>query len=256
MNATSDDYQRALDGVLADLRGMDADVISVILYGSMADGSIVPGKSDIDLLVFLRQELLEDKGRYLAALEIMVTACKRLSRSGLPVLPFGYNTDIDSLSILFFPALSSEQSCKVVMGEDIRPRISQGLTRRASVDKLFFTVRSLQAHPLAVYLSRKKLTRADCDLLARTLIRTKKHLVFCACLALDIWVKYLDMPRELQNALPGVNMAVLESIKTLRTDPDSCGDAEFLLKTLVEMLVLIEEIHDRVLAKMKEGGRI
>jgi tRNA nucleotidyltransferase (CCA-adding enzyme) len=86
-----EDYDRAVQEFVANMRRLGADVVSVLLYGSIARGSVVPGESDLlDAQVFLRDEVFQTKERFLNVLETMVESFQRLSRTGIPFHPFLY----------------------------------------------------------------------------------------------------------------------------------------------------------------------
>ena len=68
------DLFRVVQKLVADLASMGDRLLSVMLFGSMAQGTASPGRSDIDATVFLRDAAFRDRETFLTTLETMVIA--------------------------------------------------------------------------------------------------------------------------------------------------------------------------------------
>jgi hypothetical protein len=251
MNATTvEDYDRAVQAFVADMRACGDDMVSILLYGSVARESVVPGESDLlDAQVFLRDEVFQDKERFLRVLQTMVESCQRLLRTGIPFHPFIYFSRAEAS---YHPALylsnwKSEKTSRVLYGEDIRPQISSRESSRAVAANAFFEGRRSMAHPLAVYLSRKDWTPQDRREVVHRLISLKKHMTIMACFALGIPTEASQAVAELEKVLPDLDTSVLKRIDSLR---DQTGPREELRDPrglLRETLIFIENLHDRII---------
>jgi predicted nucleotidyltransferase len=249
MTITIETYQNALDDFLRDLGPIRDDVVSVFLFGSMARGEVRPGHSDImDALVFLRLEVFEERERFLRCLEIMVEISADLARRGLLYHPFNYWVEPASMSAMFLPPFRSEQSSKIVLGEDIRPLTGSTPESFSFARQAFFEARR-RALPMAYFLGKPELTEEDCQYICGALINARKYFPMFACMAFDIWVGESEIFDELKNALPGVDMSAFDEIKAVRDYPEHLIEAEELRGLVRRTFVLIESLHDEIIRR-------
>lgn len=256
MTITLADYQRAESDFLEHLHRMEEEVVSVLLFGSMARDEVNPGRSDImDAFVFLRREVFEEREAYLNALEIMTQCCERLGQSGIPFHPFFYWDDYTSMSAMFLPPFRSERFSRVIMGSDIRPHIESSMASHAFAGKAFFAARR-RGHALAAYLRKPELTPEERKRIAGALLAGRKYFPMLACLALDVRVGESEMVRELEKTFPDMDTAILTRSKILQTHADILNDDEALRGMLREMLEFVERLHELVILKLNETGKL
>ncbi len=114
---------------------------SVMLYGSMARGEVVPGHSDLDFWVFVRHESFADESRFSELLRRLTQAAQILADSGLPVIhAFCYYSDdeLDWLPQALVPNLANDASSRVIVGDEIRAELSSTTASRALYRQSYF----------------------------------------------------------------------------------------------------------------------
>jgi|KBSSwiStaDraftv2_1062776.scaffolds.fasta_scaffold82357_3 predicted nucleotidyltransferase len=249
---TVQDYDNAIRDFLSDLDQLGDDVASVLLYGSVAREDVVPGESDLmDAHVFLRNEVFQDKDRFLRSLEVMVEACGRLSQTGLPFHPWHYfSLDEAVLSpAMYLPTWHSDRTSKVLKGEDIRPRISSTETSHAVAATSFFNARRTTAHLLAFYLSKKEWSADDEQKVKHRLASLKKHICIMGCFALGIPAEASEAVAKLRERLPSLDIAVLYAIDSLRNETGAPPqEPRALRQVLRDALMFVEHLHDEIVA--------
>jgi predicted nucleotidyltransferase len=255
MNLTSvEDYEMAIRRFLSDMERLGGDLVSVLLYGSVARGDIVPGESDmLDAHVFLREEVFQSKERFLKVLEIMVEASKHLSQTGIPYHPYHYFSvaEADRSPAIYLPTWQSDGTSKVLFGEDLRPQISSRESSQAVAATSFFEARRIMAHPLSLYLSRRHWTPDERRKIVHRLHSLKKHITIMACFALGIPCEASQAVAELERALPGLDTSVLQRIDSFRSQSEPREELNNLREILREMLLFVEHLHDEVLAALR-----
>lgn len=254
MSVTAKDYQEVTRRFTEDMKALGEDVVSVILYGSIARGNIRPGKSDVmDAYVFLRKEVFEDRTRFLDVLQHLVQMCNWLSQTQLPfVHPFHYYSEdeMGNLPAGFVGTVRSEQSSKILLGEDIRPRLGSSKGCRSAMDTGLFFYVSEGCLRLTKYLREKALTEEDCRCIINGLSFARKFLPAAISSALEMEPGELTALEEIKKALPSFDFGVLDRIKELRDDP--AADVETVREILTEMITLVVELRDMLLARWKQ----
>jgi predicted nucleotidyltransferase len=252
MTCTKEDYQRAADGLVADVSKIGDDVAGVILYGSLVRGDIRPGQSDImDAFVFLRNEIFQDKPRYLNALDVMVEATVRLSSYGIPMHPFFYWDDVSPMPALFYLTFVSDKSSKPVLGADLRSRLRCSPVSVAFARNIFFDFRR-QGHHGVIFLAKEEWDDRDIARVRNILTSAKKYLVMMSCWALDLWVPLPETIAALQKKLPHIDLSVLGKIETALASADS-PDVERLREIFIQTFDLIEDLHDAICSSNVEA---
>ena len=248
---TVEDYEAALDAFLADIQELGSDLLSVLLYGSLARGDIRPGRSDImDAYVYLRRDVFESREKFIRALEIMTDASIRLSQSELPYHPFHYfsEDELNCLPAVYGPTWKRDERT-VVAGEDVRSRIDSTPATVSVARVSFFNTRRTMGYFLSQYL-QKEFKPGECEKVAKSLVSLKKHLLPMACAVVDIWTVTSESISELQKALPGLDVSVLQSIdKLARVEPDELNPNE-VRQTLRETLLFMEDLRERLLIQL------
>jgi hypothetical protein len=133
MSLSMKDYDDAIQGLVDDLQPLGPELLAVMLFGSIPQGTASPGRSDVDALVFLRGTAFRDREAFLAALETIVNACKGLAGRGkLYSHAFGYvaHDELHPWMTSYLPSfLPPRPDCAVeevrfVFGEDLRGSIN------------------------------------------------------------------------------------------------------------------------------------
>lgn len=248
MNCTKEDYQRIAGDFVQDMSKLGDAAASVIIYGSLVRGDIRPGQSDImDAFLFLRDEIFQDKARYLKALDIMVEASGRLSQHGrehgIPMHPFFYWDDVSPMPAIFYLTFISDKSSKPVLGEDLRPQLRCLPVSAAFARNLFFDFRR-QGHQGVFYLAKEQWDEKDVARVFNILTSAKKYLTMWACWALGLSVPLTDTAAALQKELPHIDLSVLGRIEAALAEPSP--DLERLRETVVQTFDLIEDLHDAI----------
>lgn len=254
MTVTLADYEKALDGFVADLReGLGDDVVSVLLYGSLARRDCKPGQSDLlDAYVYLKDEVFVEKERFVKAFAGMVTACDALSRTGLPYQhPFQYWSlfELNHVPALYRAHWWSDENSLVVFGDDVRPQMSSTDADIAVARSTFFNARRM-GHHLAAYLHKPELAEQDCEKMLAGVKLLVKFLPAIACASLDIWTGPKQAVALLLEALPGLDAASVERIVAF-AEKRAVTDAEELRDVLRETLNFIESAHDEIVARWR-----
>lgn len=250
MNKTVKDYQLALDRFVEDVNRIGDDVSSVVLFGSMARGDIIPGQSDMmDAYVFLRHEVFEDKARFLNALEALSGAFDRIAENAPgPFHPFFYWDENDPVPGTFNFELKNVS--KVIFGDDLRDRIESTAAGRLMARTSFFEMRRLGL-PMMVHFYRKELTEQDCETIFKLLVTIRRDMPISACMALNIWVGQMEAVKELERSLPGLDAGVIEKIAALQHDTHPAGAPEELRSLVRQVMVFVEDLNDRLLERLE-----
>lgn len=250
MTATVSDYDGVLAGLLEDVRRMEDAVTSVVLFGSMARGDVQPGHSDMmDVYILLKQELFDDKSRFLDALDVMADACEKIAdQAPGPFHPFFFWNENDPVPATF--NLDITVHSKVVFGRDIRPRIRTTPASRMVAQTAFFEMRRLGA-PLMVYLNEPELSRDACLAVINLLMAIKRDLPMLALMVLDIWVVQKESIPMLRKTVPDIDTDVLDRIARLQQDSSASSDPRLLQRLLREAMIFVEDLNDFLIAKTR-----
>lgn len=264
MPATRDDYRRAVDAFLEDLSGLGDDVVSVLLYGSLARGDSRPGMSDVlDACVFLSAEVFGDRARFIGALEVMVRSCERLRSTGIPFHPYHYFGvhELRCTAAVFLPLWQSDDASKLLAGRDLRPHIGSTRPSFEAAATSFFEARRA-GHRLSRYLLKPELTAED----AKEMVSGLKYL--------KVWVPVLgqmtasafaaggaggdasegfngwaDKSRaldKLAHRFPDLETGIVGRVDVFERFFEDGLDPEDLRRALGEMLTFVEDLHDRI----------
>jgi hypothetical protein len=256
MTVTLDDYQNALEAFVADLQdGLGDDLVSVLLYGSLARRDYKPGQSDLmDAYVYLKDEVFVEKERFVKAFAGMVTACDRLSRSGLPYQhPFQYwsRHELNHVPALYRAHWWSDDNSWVVFGDDVRQQMNSTEADIAVARSTFLGARRM-GHHLAAYLRKRELTETDCEKMLAGVKLLFKFIPAMACVSLDIWTGPKQAVSSLLQALPDQNAASVDHINAFAQKRTvTLAEAEELREILRETLNFFESVHDEILARWR-----
>ena len=222
MSLTHEDYENTLTKFIHEIGRLNNNGLSVLLYGSMARGDIIPGHSDLDFWVFLKKEALQNPARFREAYRAMVDAANVLADSGLPVIhAFCYYGESELLLLpqALVPNLRNEQSSRIVWGKDIRTQMGSTSASRTFYQTSYFVeMREQMFLPLAAYLG-KPLSEKDCRHIVGSL-KYVKYVPEAACAALDLWPGELAAGQRLAEALPKLDMRIVAEVEAFRTGPN------------------------------------
>lgn len=253
MNLTIEDYERALDGFIDDVKTMEDDAMSVLLFGSMARGEVVPGQSDVmDAYIVLNPEVFEDRERFMSCLNTMMRACHRLQETGLPFHPFAYigRDEVEYLPDRAFSLLPFEPLTKTVWGKNFLPEVKETATERLLNQTRFFEARNIVHFQLARFLKIEVLTELECQIVIPLLLSMKKNTYMAYMAIFGKAPSKFEPIEELAAALPGLDVSVLRRIKAVKESLNSMVDFEEVRSLVKDSLIYMEDLHRRVLEKL------
>ncbi|HEV2855906.1 MAG TPA: hypothetical protein VHC97_24165 [Thermoanaerobaculia bacterium] len=245
---TEQDYWRAVDACLAGLGELGDTVKGVVLWGSLARGETVPGRSDLlDAVVVLRRGALEGPEEHRRVLETLADACAVAARGGAPFShPFSVfrEEEIGDLESLYLPTLASGRSSRVIAGEDVRPAMACDAGARAVARCAFFAMRRRFLHPLAGYLEAWDLSAEEREMLFQRLNFLRKALPVLACAALGLPSDEAVATAELRQVAgdPGL----FDEFAAIRRGERPLGGAEELRGLLLRGFELVEALNERI----------
>jgi predicted nucleotidyltransferase len=246
MSATVRDYDDVLEGLLADVGRVKDAVSSAVLFGSMARRDVLPGHSDMmDVYLFLKPEVFDDKAHFLEVLEVMAEACEKIAdRAPGPFHPFFYWRETDPVPATF--NLDITVHSKVVFGDDIRSRIYSTAPSRFVAQTTFFEMRRLGL-PMMVYLHKSELTEQDGEAIFNMLMTIKRDLPMLALMVLDIWVVQKESIPVLKKTFPEINYDVLDRIVQIQHDQAGRTNPQVLQETFRDAMIFVESLNDRLI---------
>ena len=249
------EYQTAFDHFVTSISRLQENGRSVLLYGSMARGDVIPGHSDIDFWVILADGVLRDQDRFHHAFEVMLTAGRELVASGLPIIhAFCYYgaDEIEWLPAALVPNLCSPRSSRIVFGEDVRPQMkSTAASHQLYQTSYFFEMRRQMFLPLTPYLKRETLADKEAQHILASL-KYIKYIPEAACAALDLWPGELDAVALLGQEL-AIDMAVVQRVEAWRTGGNPLSDEAFVQQILREALLFVEQINDKLVVQRQKS---
>lgn len=128
MAITVEDYDDCLKYLTDACAGMPGLVRSILLNGSMAAGNLRPGISDVlDAMVILEDTAFDDEATYCSMMDCFAEVYGKIRKKGIRCHPFHYYSVSEILTrypSIHIPQWSDDRFSKLVMGEEIRPRIS------------------------------------------------------------------------------------------------------------------------------------
>jgi predicted nucleotidyltransferase len=244
------EYKNALANFTAAIEEAP-DVAAVYLYGSMAREEIVPGQSDIDFWVFVRDEAFADEAAFSKMLNGLAQAGACLAESNIPDFhAFCYYalSEANWLPAALVPNLQSDASSRLILGDDIRPRMSSSeASRYAHKTSYFADMRQHMFLPLTPYLQPVVLDEKA----ARQILGALKYVKYvaeAACAALAVYPGELEAINKLKELLPQVDTAVIKEIESFRIHYTAERDRDMLQVILLKALTFIESIHLQIRA--------
>jgi hypothetical protein len=251
MSATIEEYRRAIEAFRVDLERIGDDLESLYLYGSVARGDIVPGRSDLgDAYVFLRQQAIDDRESFLAAFDRMVEACRNLARWGIPSHGFHYFgvEETHYLHAAFLPVLRSPNESRRISGEDLGARTAEPVpVENGMLDPFLFWL-----VPMARLLALDEPTREECRGFADWMDGIRKFFPPWACAAAGAPSAGGEALRALARLFPEVDLSPFDDLAALRTRGGEPPAADEIKALLERCFTMTEEIHRTILATPRE----
>lgn len=249
MRPTADDYWRVADAFASSLASLGDDLSSIVVWGSLARGDLVPGKSDVlDAYVVLADGVLSDQRAHARCVLRLVEACRGLRESGLPYShPVHYQTtgELADQDALYLPTMVAVDSSHLLAGEDPRPRLAAQQGAQAVARCVFFAMSRRFLSPLAAYLTQPQLTDAELRALLARLLRLLKALPTFACAALGEPTTEGGALSSLRRLAPHIDLAVFDELCELRRGESALRDgrqAQALLRRCFQVAVGLEEL--------------
>lgn len=249
-------YAACIDSFKRSCAAVGDDVVSLLLYGSLARGDAISGHSDVlDAVVVLRSDVLEDEQRFYNALDIMVDANRELAASGLPFHPFHYFTHEEMgrcYSARYIESWRSDRFSKVIGGEDIRSQIHSVDNDLSFTGACFFggrrTFQRLWRHR-----TRRKDDRWKSDVL-REITRFVKTMPLLACFACHTAVDASEAIDTIGKLLPEIGAGPFRLLdETRRGRPETLSTAQ-VESALTQTLELNEALCKAVAGHLRQSG--
>jgi hypothetical protein len=249
MNFTLDDYRDCVKLLCDGCTDLGDGIVSVIVYGSLAIGTIQPGKSDIlDALVVVKDELLADKTAYARMLLRFADVCVALSARGLPFHPFHYYAQSelkDRFPVLYQAQWVTDGYSEVAMGMDVRPDFVGGMEDWLLIRSSYFAQRRV-AQRLARYAGRAddiaKHPRGPHGALCN-FARISPRL---ACEALGFHVVEQEMVPTLNILMPSLEPTIFSELRAF-CKQETCPPDQ-LREHVVLALELSEKLHVQLMS--------
>lgn len=256
MTPTLEDYWRAIDSFVTEMGQLGDDLRGILLWGSLARGDALPGKSDLlDALVVVRG-LAEEPAHFDRVVQQILIACAPLAESGLPFShpPILYQEEeLGDFDAAFGPTLVSPDSSRLLLGEDLRPLVHWSEEGQVVARCAFFALKRRFLDRLSVFLPPLRLSEQHQSLLFDRLVDLYKVLPARACAALGRPAGQRHALAILRQALPDLDFSLFDEVAALRKGERSAGRPEELQALLRKAFDLMEQIEERAAAPLRPG---
>jgi len=246
-----EDYWRAVDSFVTTMGRLGDDLRGILLWGSLARGEVIPGKSDLlDALVVVRR-LLEDPAHFDRIVEQILAACAPLAESGLPFAhpPNLYQEEeLGDFDVTFGPTLVSPDSSRLLVGEDLRPLVHSNDDGQVMARCAFFSLKRRFMDRLSVFLPPLRLSEQHQSLLFDRLVDLRKSFPTRVCAALGRPASQMHALATLRQALPDLDFSLFDEVAAIRKGERPLGRPEELQDLLRKAFDLMERIEERILA--------
>jgi hypothetical protein len=255
MTVTLEDYWRAVDSFVAAMGPLGDDVRGILLRGSLARDEVVPGQSDLlDALVVVRHGLLEEPAEFRRVVQQILAACAPLAASGIP---FDHppnlfqEEELVDFDAIFGPTLVSPDSSRLLLGEDLRPRVRWSDEGQVVARCAYFSMKRRFMDRLSIFLPPLRLSAQQQGLLFDRLVDLSKIFPVIACAALGHSASQKQALAELRRTFPELEFSPFDRITALRKGERSQDSPEELQGLLRSVFELAERIEERILASSK-----
>ncbi len=248
MSASAEDYIRATERVVRDLRPLGDDLVSAYLYGSTARGDMKLGKSDIDVEVILRNSVWESQETFSRAIEVLEGAARGLLQSGTPFEGLLY-TAADEMHFKpasWCPEYSSSRDTRLLAGKDMAAELRDPIPMAQLLREALYVM----VFPATANLVKDELSPEERSEVAGLLDMVWKYVPSFACAAAGTPCTKREARATLRSLFPDLDLSVLDELQLLRESEGVPESAEIKV-ILKRALVLIEELHRIVRGRAK-----
>jgi len=255
---TEGDYERCARQFCSVFDPLGEQVVSILLYGSMARGEIKPGKSDVlDAAVIFKDLTSSGEQEFYRKLDTMLQACQGLAESGLPhEHQFHYYTEDEFCHVhdpVFTPSWHTNECSSVLSGQDIRRRAGSDAIDAGTMRGAFFALRMSLTRDLASFLVNPKQPSIRRQAIA-AIRKAGLYVATLACFACGADGEVSRAAENLAKLFPAICIEDLQAIQDFRkrrSSDISYGELSIAAKLT---LVVIEQIHVEVTAWLGRRG--
>ncbi|HZF08639.1 MAG TPA: hypothetical protein VFE33_07620 [Thermoanaerobaculia bacterium] len=268
MTPTLEDYGWAVDAFVTAMGRLGDDVRGILLWGSLARGEVVPGQSDLlDAVVVVRRGLLKEPADFTRIVLQILAACAPLTERSLPFAhpPMLYREEeLGDFDPIFGPTLVAPDASRLLVGEDLRPRVHWSDEGQAAARCAFFSMRRRFLDRLAVFLPPLPLSEPHQKILFDRLVDLRKSFPVMASAALGRPASQRQALADLREALPDLDFSLFDEIAALRKGERAIGGIggvggiggpEALQSLLRRAFDLAERIEERIVAAAMDRFR-
>jgi predicted nucleotidyltransferase len=251
-------YRACVSRFLETCNTLDEDIVSVILYGSLARGDVSPGASDVlDAVVVLRDNVFLEERRHSWVVQGLTRAYKDILLTGLPAHPFHYLSlsEIEkSCWSLYLPILESNQLSRTIYGIDVRARAHSVDRDRTFLKGSFFSV----TRPLWQLGELQLPHNASVEEKARALARVRRFVMALpklACLVLEVGADFPGVFDTIRRLLPTVDVNGLEALARHPHQWQEEISSDEINERIAKLLTLYDNLRSAVVGRLETDGR-
>lgn len=228
---------------------LGGDVLSILLYGSLAIGTVKPGASDVlDAIVIVADDVIDDEQKYERAMGVFSTVCVKIACKGLPFHPFHYYSRTEFAKR--YPAFYQRQwitdgYSKVASGLDVRTEITGSDYDWKLLEESYFAQRLL-VQRIAHYIANPDSIIANKSGAFAALANFVRFSPRLACVTLGEHVVEQQMLAALTKHIPSLDTESLTSLREMAKSES--GTADDISRAMELALSLSEALHASILA--------
>lgn len=248
-------YDECLGFVAEMCRSLEASVVSMLLYGSLARGQSRSPQSDvIDGLLVLETLVLNDEKAFYHTLDVMVETCERISAVGLPFHPFHY-AFVDELPHAWPSQFSltweDETLSRVLWGADVRPNLKCAEEGLPTPKELAIAYR-LVVQRFCRFLQSPDGSERESHRAFAAIQQFMRFAPVYACLACGYEIDESRAIGTIENHFSDVDVGLVASLEeVVNRGPVPTDSAEFRMN-LTSVLALSEMMHDAILRRIRQ----
>ena len=243
------DYEECVNILMDTSCALGDDVLSILIYGSLAIGTVKPGSSDVlDAIVIIADDVLKNEQKYRRAMEAFAGACVKLASKGLPFHPFQYYSRTDFAK--HYPAFYQRQwvtdgFSAIACGVDVRIEVTGSDYDWRMLEESYFAQRLL-VQRIGHYIANPETIALNKSGAFGTLANFVRFSPRLACVALGEHVVEQKMLPALAKHIHSLDS---EKFIYLREFAKSeSGSVREILAAMKLALVLSETLHEQFAA--------
>jgi hypothetical protein len=251
------DYYDAVHTGINVLESIQNEIVSIVLYGSMARDSLRPQRSDIlDAYVVVDDGYCESETCFIRVLSAIVRSCRVMAEGKVPFHPFklvswtewGYRHPANYLAEWSSNALS-----RIVIGRDIRSQAGSSAVGVLFSRLALFTL-PIISRRCGRYLYAKELAPKDIAHILQIVSVGAKLVPRWLCAAHDVWLDGARARTRAAELVPDLDLSIVETASTLLVHSPSTISTAFAKDLLRRILLCVEAAVDATLPWMGESG--